>query len=136
MLDYHSLVHPIPVVLVLVHDRAGHVVMMRRQEWPEGWWGLIAGFIEPGETAEEAAAREVKEETGLSVELETFLGTFRGERFPDQIYLAFAARALSSGLQAGDDAELVAWFDALGAPAWPGSPAAQVMARWLVRDPP
>lgn len=55
----------LPVVLVLAHDAAGRVVFTRRADWPAGAWGLVAGFIEPGETAEAAALRELAEETGL-----------------------------------------------------------------------
>jgi ADP-ribose pyrophosphatase YjhB (NUDIX family) len=44
---------------------SGRILYTRRHDWPEGAWGLVAGFIEEGETAEAAAVREVQEETGL-----------------------------------------------------------------------
>lgn len=131
MATSHPPDRPVPVVLVVVHDGAARVVMMRRHEWPQGWWGLISGFIDRGETAEAAAVREVREETGLGVELEGFLGTFCWEYLSDQLYLVFVARATASGLRAGDDAELVQWFDARGAPAPAGSPAARALALFL-----
>jgi ADP-ribose pyrophosphatase YjhB (NUDIX family) len=54
-----------PVALVLAHTRDARVVLTRRHVWPEGAWALVAGFIEAGESAEDAALRELREETGL-----------------------------------------------------------------------
>jgi len=53
-------------VLVLAHAADGRIVFTRKNSWPEGAWALVAGFIEVGETAEEAAIRELKEEAGLA----------------------------------------------------------------------
>ena len=61
--------HPtyaLPVVLVLAHTSDRRVVFARNSDWPAGAWALVAGFIEVGETAEAAALRELKEETGLA----------------------------------------------------------------------
>ncbi|HEV8654358.1 MAG TPA: NUDIX domain-containing protein [Candidatus Limnocylindria bacterium] len=55
----------LPVVLVRARAPSGRILYTRRHDWPEGAWGLVAGFIEEGETAEAAAVREVQEETGL-----------------------------------------------------------------------
>jgi NAD+ diphosphatase len=55
----------LPVALVLAHTTAGEIVYTRQSGWPEGTWGLVAGYVEPGETAEAAGSRELREETGL-----------------------------------------------------------------------
>ena len=55
----------LPVVLVRARAPSGRILYTRRRDWPEGAWGLVAGFVEEGETAEAAAVREVEEETGL-----------------------------------------------------------------------
>ena len=54
-----------PVVLVLARAPSGRILYTRRRDWPPRAWGLVAGFVEAGATAEEAALREVAEETGL-----------------------------------------------------------------------
>jgi NAD+ diphosphatase len=54
-----------PVVLVRARAPSGRILYTRRRDWPDGAWGLVAGFVEEGESAEAAALREVEEETGL-----------------------------------------------------------------------
>lgn len=58
--------YALPVVLVLAHTADGRIVYTRKRDWPAGAWGLVAGFIEVGETAEAAALRELRDETGLT----------------------------------------------------------------------
>lgn len=55
-----------PVVQMLVHD-GERCLLGRSPGWPAGWFSTLAGFIEPGETPEEATVREVHEEAGLEV---------------------------------------------------------------------
>lgn len=53
-----------PVVIMLVHD-GSRVLLAREPHFPPGLYSALAGFIEPGETIEEAVRRETKEETGV-----------------------------------------------------------------------
>jgi len=55
----------LPVVLVRARAPSGRLLYTRQRGWPDGAWGLVAGFVEEGETAEAAAVREVAEEAGL-----------------------------------------------------------------------
>jgi 8-oxo-dGTP pyrophosphatase MutT (NUDIX family) len=57
---------PKPVVLVLAVSPSGRVVLTRDHRFPEGRWGLVAGYIERDERPEDAALRELQEETGLT----------------------------------------------------------------------
>ncbi len=57
--------HARPVVLVLAVAPSGRVVLTRDSRFPPDRWGLVAGYIERGETAEQAALRELAEEAGL-----------------------------------------------------------------------
>jgi len=82
---------PIPVVSCAI-VRGGEVLLLRRAIEPGvGMWALPAGHLEPGETAEDGAVREVAEETGLAVRVE-YLGSFAkvlgdGRSFLSMIFL-------------------------------------------------
>src|SRR5579885_3680727 len=98
---------PTPVTLVLVTTDDGRVVYTRKKSFEPGRWSVVSGFIPRGERAEDTAVREVKEETGLDVELVRFMGTHVYPQRPDQIVIAFHARAVGGTLQAGDDVDEV-----------------------------
>jgi ADP-ribose pyrophosphatase YjhB (NUDIX family) len=70
----------LPVVLVRARAPSGRILYTRRHDWPDGAWGLVAGFVEEGETAEAAAVREVQEEAGLRARSPRLLRTIaRGD---------------------------------------------------------
>ena len=56
--------NPVPVVATIV-EREDGIVLVRSRGSPPTWFGLVAGFLEPGERPEDGAAREVEEEIGL-----------------------------------------------------------------------
>lgn len=65
---YRHFITPFPAAVALVSDGAGRLLVCRRAHEPGlGRWSLPGGVIEPGETGEQAAAREVSEETGLAL---------------------------------------------------------------------
>ena len=75
--DLRKLIGPRKIILncagaVIV--REGKILFQRRTD--NGRWGLIGGLLEMNETYEQAALREIREETGLEVELDSFLGIF------------------------------------------------------------
>lgn len=55
-----------PVVIMLA-EHQGRVLVGRQHSWPQGLYSALAGFVEPGETIEEAVGREIKEEAGVTV---------------------------------------------------------------------
>jgi ADP-ribose pyrophosphatase YjhB (NUDIX family) len=65
--------HPLVGTGALIH-RAGRVFLLRRR-WPpnEGYWAFPGGLVEPGESVQDAVLREVKEETGLKIKLDSLL---------------------------------------------------------------
>jgi NADH pyrophosphatase NudC (nudix superfamily) len=65
--------NPVPVVAALVEYR-GKVVLARNEQWPEGLFSLITGYLERDETPEAAVLREVKEELGLDGKVQALLG--------------------------------------------------------------
>ena len=91
------------------------VVLIRRGSDPfEGQWALPGGFVEVGETVEEAAVREAAEETGLAVEVARLVGVYsEPDRDPrgHNVSVAFLARVLSGQLAAATDAAEVSVLD-------------------------
>ena len=64
----------------------------RQRGWPEGMLSALAGFMEPGETIEEAVARELQEEAGLEINHVTYLGT-QPWPFPGSLMIGCLAEA-------------------------------------------
>lgn len=67
--------NPAPTVDILIHEPGRGIVLIRRRNEPPGW-ALPGGFIDYGESAEAAAVREAREETGLDVELTGLVGVY------------------------------------------------------------
>jgi NAD+ diphosphatase len=82
---------PIPVVAAIV-ERDGKVILVRGHGWPATWYGLVTGFLEPEESPEEAARREVAEELGLVVETSRLIGAYPFARM-NQVIIAYHLRA-------------------------------------------
>ena len=80
-----------PAVIMLVHDGADRVVLGRQAIWPPGRFSILAGFVEPGESAEMAVAREVEEEVGLRVTDVRYVAS-QPWPFPQSLMLGFVAR--------------------------------------------
>ncbi|MGZ4033164.1 MAG: NUDIX hydrolase [Tumebacillaceae bacterium] len=97
--ELRSLVGTRPLILtgacVLLLDGTGRILMNRRTD--NGFWGLPGGMMEPGESLEETAKREVQEETGLTIEALELFDVFSGHEFfyeyphGDQVYNVTAA---------------------------------------------
>ena len=102
------------MVDVIIPSQEGVVLVRRGSEPFEGRWALPGGFVEVGETAEEAATRETAEETGLAVEISRLVGVYSDpERDPrgHNVSVAFVAEVLSGDLAAASDAAEVAVLD-------------------------
>jgi 8-oxo-dGTP diphosphatase len=92
--------------------RNGKVLLVRRSVEPfKGYWDIPGGFCEADEHPAEAARREVREETGLDVELTGLLGLWLDEYAGSTtLNVYYLARPLGRRLQVGDDADGAAWF--------------------------
>jgi 8-oxo-dGTP diphosphatase len=102
------------MVDVVIPSREGVVLIRRGSEPFEGRWALPGGFVDVGETVEQAAAREAAEETGLNIELARLVGVYSDpERDPrgHNVSVAFLARVLSGELSAATDASEVSTLD-------------------------
>jgi len=85
-----------PVVIVLA-TRGNSVLLGRSHGWPEGMYSLLAGFMEPGETMEAAARREVFEESGIRLGAVDYL-TSQPWVFPASLMIGCQAKALNTGI--------------------------------------
>ena len=101
----------------MLMDSTGHVLLVRRGNEPfKGCWALPGGFMEMDETLEQCACRELKEETGIKVELKdlSLIGVFSGvDRDPRgrTVTAAYSAPApRDASPQAGDDAADTRWW--------------------------
>lgn len=83
--------NPVPVVAAIV-ELDGAVVLARNRGWPEKMYGIITGFLEKGETPDQAILREVREELGLSAETARFIGYYPFFEM-NQLILAFHVAA-------------------------------------------
>jgi len=102
---------PFACDMILVED--GKVLLVKRGREPfRGEWALPGGRIEEGETAEQCAMREMKEETGLDVELIALTGLYSDPaRDPRGIIAAaWLVRRTGGTVKGGDDAEVAQWF--------------------------
>ena len=137
--QHHPRTDPVVIMLVTDGDRA---ILGRQRQWPTGRYSALAGFVEPGESLEEAVAREVREESGVVVtDIE-----YRSSQpwpFPTSLMLGFRAR-WAGGEPAVRDGELedVRWCtrDALanGAVLLPPREAIarRLIDEWLGREAP
>ena len=81
-----------PAVIMLVTDPDDRCLLARNRRWPERRVSILAGFVEPGESAEQAVAREVGEETGITVARVRYVGS-QPWPMPQSLMLGFRADA-------------------------------------------
>jgi ADP-ribose pyrophosphatase YjhB (NUDIX family) len=102
--------NPFPTVDIII-EIGDQIVLIRRRNPPYGW-ALPGGFVNYGESLEQAALREAKEETSLDVQLISQLGAYsEPSRDPRQHNISIVFRAKAQGLpKAGDDAMDIGLF--------------------------
>lgn len=98
-----------PAVIMLVTD-GDRALLGRNQAWPAGRYSTLAGFVDPGESLEQAVAREVLEEVGVEVTDVTYFGN-QPWPFPSSLMVGFFARATTTDINV-DESEIedAQWF--------------------------
>jgi NAD+ diphosphatase len=92
-----------PAVIMLVTDPDDRCLLARNRRWPERRVSILAGFVEPGESAEQAVAREVEEEAGITVARVRYVGS-QPWPMPQSLMLGFRAAAAGElDLRVDDD---------------------------------
>ena len=105
--EHHPRTDPVVIMLVLDGER---VLLGRQARWPSGRYSALAGFVEAGESLEEAVAREVLEESGVHARAPRYVSS-QPWPFPSSLMLGFTA-TYAGGEPAAVDGELedVRWF--------------------------
>lgn len=122
----------VAVAVCILHD--DRLLLIRRGIEPmRGYWAMPAGFMDYDEDPASAARREVLEETGLHVHIDSLLEVIYT---PDDggladIVIVYAASINGGTLQADDDADDVAWFGKADVPEVAFLPTQTIVRRWL-----
>jgi NAD+ diphosphatase len=121
-----------PAIIVLVTD-GERALLGRQASWPAGRYSTIAGFVEPGESLEDAVAREVLEETGVTVLTSTYHSS-QPWPFPSSLMIGYTAFALAESVpRADEELEDVRWFTRQEiAAGFPGLPPPQSVSFRLI----
>ncbi len=117
-----------PAVIVLVRD-GERVLLTRKSFWPPRRYGLVAGFVDRGESLEEAVRREVREETGVEITDIRYIAS-QYWPFPSQLMIGFTARYAGGELAVDhDELDDARWFSVH---ELPDLPPPMSIARYIV----
>ena len=126
-----------PAVIVLV-TRGDEVLLARSPHFPGRMYSVLAGFVEPGESLEEAVAREIGEETGIAVREIAYFGS-QPWPYPNSLMIGFTA-TYGGGELVIDEREIAdaGWYRRDALPDIPGRPsiARRLLDWWIEQDTP
>lgn len=126
-----------PAIITLVR-RGERALLVHQPQWPEGRFSTLAGFVEPGESLEQAVAREVAEETGLEVARTEYFAS-QPWPFPHTLMVGFRTEVAAGHVMLGEELTDARWYtraelrDAMGADAIT-IPGPFALSRSLIED--
>ncbi len=123
-----------PAIIILI-ERDNRVLLARVKRFTTELYSVLAGFVEPGESLEEAAKREVEEEVGIRIKNIRYFGS-QPWPFPDSLMIGFTAE-YESGEITIDEAEVsdAGWFDPDNLPTIPGKISiARQLIDWFAEE--
>jgi len=121
-LKCHHIFYPriAPSIIVLI-KKGDQILMARGSHFPEGVYALIAGFVEPGESLEEAVHREVMEEVGITIKNLRYHSS-QSWPFPNSFMLAFTAEYAEGEIRIdAHEIESAGWYSKNNLPGRPSS---------------
>lgn len=123
------------IIVAVIKDSL--ILLARAQRFTKGFYSVLAGFVEPGETLEECVIREIKEEVGIAVTNIRYFGS-QSWPFPNSLMIGFTA-GYAGGEIVIDKREIVdaKWFSPTNLPPMPGkvSIARQLIDRFVQENP-
>ena len=140
--QHHPRTDPVVIMLVIAGDR---VLLGRQPTWPPGRYSALAGFVEPGESLEEAVIREVREESGVEAVRPRYVAS-QPWPFPSSLMLGFFADHAAGEPSPQHELDDARWFERaeleaaaagrgeIGVPP-PLAIARRLIDRWLAGDP-
>ena len=123
-----------PAVIMRI-TRGREILLGRQAIWPQGMYSVLAGFVEPGENAEEAVIREVREEAGIEVGNVRYFAS-QPWALPDSLMLGFTAEYVSGELLTDSpELEKVGWYSPENMPGTPrkGTISSRLIADYLAK---
>jgi NAD+ diphosphatase len=126
--NHHHFPHIHPCAIILV-KRGNELLLTRKAEWIPGRYSLVAGFLDFGESLEECAIREVREETGIEICNVRYVGS-QNWPFPAQLMAGFVADYTAGDIRVErSELEDARWFPSDALPLLPGK---RSIARWII----
>ena len=126
----HVVYYDPKVAATCIVERDGNVLMIKRANEPGfGFWSIPGGYVDRGEVVEDAAVREMLEETGLAVEVDHLVGLFSEQDHP-VIVVAFEARQVGGTLKAGPEALELGFFSLDNLPPLAFPRDRSILASW------
>ncbi|MBD1909171.1 MULTISPECIES: NAD(+) diphosphatase [unclassified Leptolyngbya] len=124
-----------PAVIVLI-ARGEELLLARAPHFPAGMYGLVAGFVEPGESLEDTIKREVHEEVGITIKNLCYFGS-QPWPFPNSLMVGFTAEYENGEIEIDpQELEVAAWFHKYNLPIIPPSISiARKLIDWFVGQP-
>ena len=118
------------IAAVVLVSQGGELLFVRRAIEPMlGRWSFPSGYVDRGEVVENAAVREVREETNLDVELTGLVGVYSSDGV-SVVLIAYAACVTGGKLRAGDETQDVRFFPINALPDLPFPHDGQILADW------
>jgi NAD+ diphosphatase len=118
--------------MIVAVERDDQILLARSPHFPAGIYSVLAGFVEPGESAEEAVTREVMEEAGVHVSNIRYFGS-QPWPFPHSLMLGFRADYESGDIRIAEpEIEDARWFRADEMPSF--LPGRISISQWLIHD--
>ena len=118
------------LAVVVIVSSESRILMVKRDIEPMmGRWSFPSGYVDRGEIVEDAAIREVREETNVQVTLDRLLGVYSGRGNP-VVLIAYAAHQSGGTAEAGDETQAVEWFPIDDLPPLPFPHDEDIMRDW------